>query len=91
MSGKRYTNEFKEEAIKQVIERGYTVREVAQRLDVSAHSLYEWVRAARGSSNIIVTSFPLFPCAGCSASTGPASMAGLASRYLTAPSRIGSC
>lgn len=51
MSGKRYTNEFKEEAIKQVIERGYTVREVAQRLDVSAHSLYEWVRAARGSSN----------------------------------------
>ena len=51
MSGKRYTNEFKQEAIKQVIERGYTVREVAKRLDVSAHSLYKWVRAVRGSSN----------------------------------------
>ena len=39
MSGKRYTNGFKEEAVKQVIERGYTVHKVAKRLDVSAHSL----------------------------------------------------
>ena len=51
MSGKRYTSEFKEEAVKQVIERGYTVREVAKRLDVSAHSLYKWVRSVRGNSN----------------------------------------
>mgnify|MGYP006279811259 CR=1 FL=1 len=48
MSGKRYTDEFKAEAIKQVIERGYTVKEVAERLGVSSHSLYEWVRRARG-------------------------------------------
>jgi transposase len=47
MSGKRYTDEFKAEAIKQVIERGYTVKEVAGRLGVSSHSLYEWVRRAR--------------------------------------------
>jgi len=48
MSGKRYTDEFKAEAIKQVIERGYTVKEVAEHLGVSSHSLYEWVRRARG-------------------------------------------
>lgn len=41
MSGKRYTKEFKDEAVKQVIEVGYTVREVAKRLDVSEHSLYK--------------------------------------------------
>lgn len=47
MSGKWYTNEFKKEAFKQVIERGYTVREAAKRLDVSAHSLYKWVKAVK--------------------------------------------
>lgn len=41
----RFTPEFKEEAVKQVVERGYPVAEVAQRLGVSAHSLYKWVKA----------------------------------------------
>ena len=45
MSGQRYTPEFKEEAVKQVVERGYTVAEVAERLGVSQHSLYKWVNA----------------------------------------------
>lgn len=31
MSGKRYTDEFKIEAVKQVTERGHSVAEVAQR------------------------------------------------------------
>lgn len=52
MSGKRYTEEFRAEAVKQVIERGYSVQEVAKHLDVSAHSLYKWVRAVRGSGNV---------------------------------------
>ncbi len=47
MSSQRYTPEFKAEAVRQVIERGYPVSEVAERLGVSAHSLYKWVRAAR--------------------------------------------
>ena len=46
-SSTRYTAEFKAEAIKQVVERGHPVREVAQRLGVSAWSLYEWLRAYR--------------------------------------------
>ena len=41
MSTQRYTPEFKEEAVRQVVERGYAVPEVAARLGVSAHSLYK--------------------------------------------------
>jgi len=40
----RYTAEFRAEAVKQVLERGYPVREVSQRLGVSSHSLYKWLR-----------------------------------------------
>lgn len=45
MSTQRYTLEFKEEAVRQVAERGYPVPEVAARLEVSVHSLYKWVKA----------------------------------------------
>ncbi len=45
MSTQRYTPEFKEEAVRQVVERGYPVPEVAARFGVSAHSLYKWVKA----------------------------------------------
>jgi transposase len=44
MSAKRYTEEFKNEAVKQVTDRGHPVAEVAGRLGVSAHSLYQWVK-----------------------------------------------
>ena len=47
MGQRRYTQEFKSEAVRQVIERGYRVPEVAARVGVSAHSLYKWTRAAR--------------------------------------------
>ena len=44
MSSKRYTEEFKIEAVKQVTERGHPVVEVASRLGVSQHSMYEWIK-----------------------------------------------
>lgn len=47
MSSQRYPPEFKDEAVRQVLERGYTVAEVSQRLEVSAHSLYKWVKAVK--------------------------------------------
>ena len=47
MSRQRYSPEFKEEAVRQVTQRGYSVVEVAERVGVSAHSLYKWVRDAR--------------------------------------------
>lgn len=46
MSKPRYTAEFKSEAVKQVTECGYSVADVAERLGVSTHSLYVWLRAA---------------------------------------------
>jgi len=45
MSAQRFTPEFKEEAVKQVTEKGFSVAEVAVRLGVSTHSLYKWVKA----------------------------------------------
>ncbi len=51
MSNQRYTPEFKEEAVRQVLERGHTVPAVAQRLGVSAHSLYKWVNAVKPSDH----------------------------------------
>lgn len=42
MSNKRYTEEFKIEAVKQITERGYSIQEVATRLGTSNHSLYAW-------------------------------------------------
>ena len=44
MSGKRYTEEFKIAAVKQVAQRGHPVSEVVERLGVSIHSLYAWVK-----------------------------------------------
>ena len=40
----RYTEEFKLAAVKQVTERHYPVAEVAERLGVSSHSLYAWIK-----------------------------------------------
>jgi transposase len=47
MSSQRFGPEFKDEAVRQVLERGYPVTEVAQRLGVSAHSLYKWIKAVK--------------------------------------------
>lgn len=49
MSNRRFTDDFKEEAVKQVKERGYRVSEVSERLGVSSHSLYKWLKQARGN------------------------------------------
>lgn len=61
MGQPRFTPEFKDEAVRQVTERGYKVAEVAARLGVSSHSLYKWVRAVRprkeeeGSEDLVET------------------------------------
>jgi len=47
MSRQRYSPEFKDEAVRQVTQRGYSVSEVSGRLGVSTHSLYKWIRIAR--------------------------------------------
>jgi len=37
-----FSDEFKRDAVAQIVERGYPVAEVSQRLGVSQHSLYPW-------------------------------------------------
>lgn len=44
MGNVRFTEDFKLDAIKQITERGYSVAEVSQRLGVSTHSLYTWMK-----------------------------------------------
>jgi transposase len=47
MSKPKFTPEFRQEAIKQVTQRGYSVKEVSDRLGVSTHSLYKWIQNAK--------------------------------------------
>ena len=51
MSGQWYTPEFKDEAIKLITERGYSVTDVAERLGVSQHSIYKWLKAIQPLRN----------------------------------------
>lgn len=47
MGNQKFTAEFREEAVRQVLDRGYSVKEVADNLGVSTHSLYKWLKGAR--------------------------------------------
>lgn len=42
MSGKRYTEEFRIAAVKQLTEGGHSVADVARRLGVTTKSSYDW-------------------------------------------------
>jgi transposase len=43
-TGIRYTDDFKQEAVNQIVVHGYSVYEVSQRLGVSTKSLYDWIK-----------------------------------------------
>jgi len=47
MGRSRFKPEFKEEAVRQITERGYSAAELSDRLGVSPHSLYMWLRAIK--------------------------------------------
>jgi len=47
MTYKRYTVEFREEAVRQVTQRCYPVSEVSERLGVSSKSLCKWIRDSK--------------------------------------------
>jgi len=42
--GIRYTEEFKKDAVSQVTDRGYSVKEVSDRLGISTKSRYDWLK-----------------------------------------------
>lgn len=43
----RFTPEFREEAVRQITERVFPVADVSDRLGISTHSLYKWLRAIK--------------------------------------------
>lgn len=45
MNKQRFTPEFKDEAVRQIVDHGYAVSAVLELLGVLAHSLYKWVKA----------------------------------------------
>lgn len=47
MGRPRFTLVFKEEAVYQITEHGYSVAEISDRLGVSAHSIYKWLRSIK--------------------------------------------
>ena len=47
MANQKYTEEFREQAVRQVLDRGYSVKEVSENLEVSTHSLYNWLKQVR--------------------------------------------
>ena len=51
MSKQRFTPEFKVEAIKQITERGYSVKDVSERLGASDKSLYNWLKQHKQATN----------------------------------------
>lgn len=44
MGKPNFSDEFKRDAVHQITVRGYAVREVSERLGVSTHSLYQWMK-----------------------------------------------
>ena len=51
MSNHRYSPEFKDEAVRQIIEAGHLVSDVAARLGVSTNSLYKRVGAVQPNTD----------------------------------------
>jgi len=42
--GIQYTDEFKRDAVAQVKERGYSVKDVSERLGICTKSMYDWIK-----------------------------------------------
>ncbi len=52
MQRSKYTPEFKSEAVKQVVDKGHTVVDVASRLGLGEGVLYNWVRKSKAADGV---------------------------------------
>ncbi len=43
-SPQSFTDSFKRDAVRQIVERGYSIPDVAQRLGIGKNNLYRWVK-----------------------------------------------
>jgi len=53
MAKVHFTDEFKRDAVAQIVERGYSAAEVSKRLGVSQHSLFEWKKKFSGPKGVV--------------------------------------
>jgi transposase len=53
MSRAKFTDEFKRDAVARVVDHGYPVREVAERLGVSTKSIYTWQKQFSRPAKVI--------------------------------------
>jgi len=53
MGNARFSDDFKQDAVHQITVRGDSVKDVSQRLGVSTHLLYSWVKKNSKSSEVI--------------------------------------
>lgn len=53
MSTNKFTDEFKRDAVAQVVDRGYPAREVAERLGISTKSIYTWPKQFSRPAKVI--------------------------------------
>ncbi len=53
MSGAKFTDEFKPDEVAQVEDRGYPLREVAERLGISTKSIYTWQKQVTRPAKVI--------------------------------------
>lgn len=44
MGNAKFSDDFKRDAVEQIVDRGYPVSEVSKRLGVSTYSLYAWMK-----------------------------------------------
>ena len=51
MGAKRYSQEFKDEAVKLVLENGTAVRQAARELGISEFTLRDWIKKAQPNNN----------------------------------------
>lgn len=47
MGNHKYPQEFRDEAVRQVLDRGYPIKDVSKNLGVPAHNLYKWLKQVR--------------------------------------------
>ena len=52
MARKRYSEEFRIEAVKQVLDNGYTITDTAQRLGIHPTSLGTWIKRLESPESI---------------------------------------
>ncbi|MDU8932188.1 hypothetical protein V4HA_02201 [Lactococcus cremoris] len=53
MARRKFDKQFKNSAVKLILEEGYSVKEVSQELEVHANSLYRWVQKLKNMEKVL--------------------------------------